>query len=64
MPRWKTGAKEFTVGVNYFDARGYQSSIPIPVIDRIGEPKTKKLSLTTIRILSSSCQSRKAVKGR
>jgi hypothetical protein len=49
MPRWKTGAKEFTVGVNYFDARGYQSSIPIPIIDRIGEPKTKKFVINDVK---------------
>jgi hypothetical protein len=42
MPKWKKDAKEFTVGVNYSDGRGYQSSIPIPVIDRLGKPNTIK----------------------
>lgn len=38
MPKWKKDAKEFTVGVNYSDGRGYQSSIPMPVIDKLGKP--------------------------
>lgn len=42
MPRWNKDAKEFTVGVNYSDGRGYQSSIPIPVIDRLGKRNTIK----------------------
>lgn len=42
MPKWKKDAKEFTVGVNYSDGRGYQSSIPIPVIDKLGKPNTIK----------------------
>jgi hypothetical protein len=39
---WKKGAKEFTVNVNYYDKRGYQSSIPKPVIDKLGNPDTIK----------------------
>jgi hypothetical protein len=39
MPKWKKDTKEFTVSVNYNDSRGYQSSIPKPIIDRLGEPK-------------------------
>jgi hypothetical protein len=42
MPKWKKGAKEFTVGVNYNDKRGYQSSIPKPVIDVLGNPEKIK----------------------
>ena len=42
MPKWKKGAKEFTVGVNYNDKRGYQSSIPKPVIDALGNPEKIK----------------------
>jgi hypothetical protein len=42
MPKWKKGAKEFTVGVNYNDKRGYQSSIPKPIIDALGNPKKIK----------------------
>lgn len=40
MPKWKKDAKEFTVSVNYNDSRGYQSSIPKPVMVALGEPTT------------------------
>lgn len=40
MPKWKKGSKVFTVGVNYHETRGYQSSIPRPVMDALGEPDT------------------------
>lgn len=36
MPKWKKNATEFTVSVNYHEIRGYQSSIPRPVIDVLG----------------------------
>lgn len=39
MPKWKKNAKEFTVSVNYNESRGYQSSIPKPIIDMLGEPE-------------------------
>jgi len=39
MPKWKKDAKEFTVSVNFNESRGYQSSIPKPVIDVLGEPE-------------------------
>lgn len=42
MPKWKKDATEFTVGVNYSDGRGYQSSIPLPVIDKLGKPNKIK----------------------
>ncbi len=38
MPKWKKDAKEFTVGVNYHEVRGYQSSIPKPVMETLGQP--------------------------
>ena len=34
--RWQSGATEFTVGVNYVEGRGYQSTIPKPVADLLG----------------------------
>ncbi len=40
MTKWKKDAKEFTVGVNFNKDRGYQSSIPKPIIDVLGEPDT------------------------
>lgn len=39
LPKWKKDAREFTVSVNYNESRGYQSSIPKPIIDRLGDPK-------------------------
>lgn len=39
MPKWKKDAKEFTVSVNFNEDRGYQSSIPKPIIDVLGDPK-------------------------
>lgn len=42
MPKWKKDAKEFTVSVNYNEVRGYQSSIPKPVIEELGEPDKVK----------------------
>lgn len=39
MPKWKKGAREFTVGINYNKTRGYQSCIPKPVIDTLGSPE-------------------------
>ena len=38
MPKWKKDATEFTVGVNYNEVRGYQTSIPKPVAEVLGEP--------------------------
>lgn len=40
MPKWKKDAKEFTVSINHNDLRGYQSSIPKPIMEILGEPKT------------------------
>ena len=39
MPKWKKDAKEFTVGVNFREDRGYQTSIPKPVAEVLGKPK-------------------------
>jgi len=38
LPKWKRDATEFTVGVNYNKTRGYQSTIPKPVIETLGNP--------------------------
>jgi len=38
LPKWKRDATEFTVGVNYNETRGYQSTIPKPVIETLGTP--------------------------
>lgn len=54
MPKWKKDSKEFTVSVNYNDSRGAQSSIPKPIIEKLGNPETitftiegKKVRITT-----------------
>lgn len=39
MPKWKQDETEFTVSVNYNELRGYQSSIPKPIIDHLNNPK-------------------------
>jgi hypothetical protein len=58
MPKWKRDAKEFTVRVNYSDGRGYQSSIPIPVIEKLGNPTSIKYVVNednkTIQLVSGS----------
>ena len=38
MPKWKRDASHFTVGVNHNATRGYQSSIPKPVMEALGNP--------------------------
>jgi len=36
MPKWSKDATEFTVSVSYHELRGYQSSIPRPIVDALG----------------------------
>ncbi|NAL78158.1 hypothetical protein [Nitrososphaera sp. AFS] len=67
MLKWKKDAKEFTVGVNYSDGRGYQSSIPIPVMERLGKTDTIKFVINkdnnTIELISGKFpMSRKGMK--
>lgn len=38
VPKWKKEATEFTVSVNFHPTRGYQSSIPLPVMEKLGKP--------------------------
>ena len=40
MARWKKDTKEFPVGVNYVEGRGASSSIPKPVAEALGNPKS------------------------
>ncbi len=43
MPKWKSDATEFTVSVNYHEVRGYQTSIPKPIVDHLDiHPKKEK----------------------
>ena len=59
MPKWKKGAKEFTVGVNYNETRGYQSSIPKPIMDVLGDPQniTFVVNGNNVRILGTKPKS-------
>ena len=54
MPKWKEDAKEFTVSVNYNETRGYQSSIPKPIMDLLGDPEkiTFTISGSNIKLTS------------
>ena len=38
MARWKASATKYTVNVNICGNRGYQSTIPMPLMDRLGRP--------------------------
>ena len=40
MPKWKKGATEFTVSVNYHPTRGIACFIPKPVVELLGNPKS------------------------
>lgn len=42
VPKWKKNATEFTVSVNHNEARGYQSSLPKPVMELLGNPESIK----------------------
>jgi hypothetical protein len=42
VPRWKKGQKEFTVSVTYHEHRGYQSYLPRPIMEMLGNPKAIK----------------------
>ena len=38
LPKWKKGATHFTVGVNRNGKRGYQSTVPMPIMELLGNP--------------------------
>lgn len=38
MPKWKVGAKEFTVSVSYHETRGTLTTIPKPVVEHLAHP--------------------------
>jgi hypothetical protein len=42
MPKWKKDETEFTVSVTYHKHRGYQSYIPKPIIEKLGNPDSLK----------------------
>ena len=61
MPKWKKDAKEFTVGINFNEDRGYQSSIPKPLMEALGEPDkiTFVINGKTVKIVPISKESEK-----
>lgn len=59
MGKWKKDATEFTVNVNYYDKRGYQSSIPKPVIDKLRKPDIIRFVMTDKMIQLIGVQKRK-----
>ena len=50
MPKWKKDATEFTVGVNYDEKRGAQSSIPKPVVETLGKPDRITFAISGKRV--------------
>ena len=38
MPTWSADRTEYTVSVNICGNRGYQSTVPMPVMDKLGRP--------------------------
>ena len=55
MGKWKKDAKEFAVGVNYVEDRGYSNSIPKPIMDKLGNPDSLKFIIRddkTIQLVS------------
>jgi hypothetical protein len=37
MPKWKKDATEFTVSLNFHKTRGYQATIPRPVVEKLAD---------------------------
>jgi len=61
VPKWKKDATEFTVSVNFNEDRGYQSSIPKPIMDALGDPSkvTFVINGKTVKIVPSTKESEK-----
>lgn len=38
MPHWSPDCTEFTVSVNICGNRGYQSTVPMPIVEMLGRP--------------------------
>ena len=53
MPKWKADSKEFTVAVNSNSKRGSQTTIPRPVMEKLGNPSKVKFMIkeTTIEVV-------------
>ncbi len=42
MPKWKDGAREFSVSVTYNELKGSQIRVPKPILERLGNPERIK----------------------
>ncbi len=51
MPRWKKDATEFVVSVSYEEKRGYQTYVPKPIMEKMGNPKFIKYVVKGKQIL-------------
>ncbi len=51
MPKWKKGATEFTVSVNYHPTRGIACFIPKPIIEFLDHPKRIKFVIKRKMVL-------------
>ncbi len=59
MPKWRKDATEFTVGVNHNGVRGYQSSIPKPIMEKLGSPSTITFVIEGKKIIVKAKESEK-----
>jgi hypothetical protein len=50
MPKWKKDQTEFTVSVTYHEHRGYQTYIPRPIMEMLGDPKAIKFIINNRKI--------------
>lgn len=39
MPKWKNNATEFSVNVSYNEEKGSKVNMPIPVLEKLGNPE-------------------------
>jgi hypothetical protein len=57
MPKWKVGAKEFTVSVSYHETRGTLTTIPKPVVEHLSHPEKVTFVIHRGRIELRSAES-------
>ena len=50
MPKWKKDQTEFTVSVTYHEHRGYQTYVPRPIMEMVGNPKAIKFIIKNRKI--------------
>jgi hypothetical protein len=50
MQKWKKDQNEFTVSVTFHEHRGYQTYLPRPIMEMLGNPKAIKFLIKSRRI--------------